>query len=122
MAITSPASRTSVSRTERGHPRRAAAPAALLDPFPSAEGAFPMTSHARTIRAQHGLRRPRAVGILVAATLIAATTYLAGAIQAPPASRSDPSRDATLLAPGTAGTVAAGSVEQLDRSISIWSG
>jgi tetratricopeptide (TPR) repeat protein len=67
----------------------------------------------------------------VAATLIAAATYLAGAIQAPPSPIAGPAGDATtidgstgvgstLVPPGAAGTLIAGSVEQLDRSISIW--
>lgn len=73
----------------------------------------------------HGLRRPRAVGILAAAFVVAASSYLLAAIapggtSAPGSERAgDPT---TIEAPaGAASQVATISLEQLDRSIAAWS-
>jgi hypothetical protein len=71
-----------------------------------------------------GLRRPRATGILAAALVVVAMSYVLAAIgpvSAPPATdlTGDP---ATIGAPsGAADAVAALSVTQIDRSIAAWS-
>lgn len=73
----------------------------------------------------HGLRRPRAVGILAAAIVVAASSYLFAAIA--PGGASAPGLEragdpATIEAPaGAAGQVATISLEQIDRSIAAWS-
>ena len=73
----------------------------------------------------HGLRRPRAVGILAAAFVVAAGSYLfagprSGGPAAPGSDRvGDPT---TIAAPaGTTGQVATISLEQIDQSIAAWS-
>lgn len=83
-----------------------------------------MSLMSRSLPTGHGLRRPRATGILAAAVVLVALTYLAGALR--PASISPSAADlagdpATVQAPagGTAG-LATLSIEQIDRSIKAW--
>ena len=80
-----------------------------------------MTSATSSIRGGHGLRRPRAIGILVAAVLLAGGTYLTTALLRPTNSAPPPAaRSEALGAPGAANADAPGSVEQLGRSIKVW--
>jgi tetratricopeptide (TPR) repeat protein len=69
-----------------------------------------MTSMSRLMTGGHGLRRPRAIGFLVAAALVVGLTYLAR----PTASVAPP------VAPAGAAVAAPGSIEQIDRSIKVW--
>jgi tetratricopeptide (TPR) repeat protein len=76
------------------------------------------------VRIGFPLRTPRAAGILAAAIIVVALTYLPAAL-VPTESRSGnpaPADHPTIAAPGAApGALAALSVEQLDRSIEAWS-
>lgn len=73
----------------------------------------------------HELRRPRAVGVLVAAFVVAASSYLFAGMR--PGSAALPVTDrpgdpTTIAAPAGATTqVATISLEQIDRSIAAWS-
>jgi tetratricopeptide (TPR) repeat protein len=84
-----------------------------------------ITTHQPPSRRGLPIRAPRAVGILAAAIVVAALTYLTAAIQ-PTTSRTHegvPAGDpATIAAPaGVTGSAAAMSVDQIDRSIAAWS-
>jgi hypothetical protein len=72
----------------------------------------------------HGLGRPRAVGILAAAFVVAASSYLfAGMRPGADGPATDlPGDPTTIAAPaGATGQVATISLEQIDRSIAAWS-
>ena len=81
-----------------------------------------MTSATSSIPGRRGLRRPRAIGILVAAAAIVGMTYVSSVLLRP----ATPARTAivpaaVLGAPGAADPAAVpGSVAQLDRGIKVW--
>lgn len=83
-----------------------------------------MAANVSSISGQ-GLRRPRAVGILAAAFVVVAASYLfagtrPGGVTGPGPDR--PGDPATIPAPsGVSGQVAVTSLEQIDQSIAAWS-
>ena len=81
-----------------------------------------MTSATSSIPGRTGLRRPRAIGILVAAALIVGMTYVSSVVPAPAPRRRPPAAPAAALGvPGAADPAAVpGSVAQLDRGIKVW--
>ena len=81
-----------------------------------------MTSATSSIPGRRGLRRPRALGILVAAAVIVGMTYLSSVLLRPATPSKAPSATAVALGvPGAADPAAVpGSVAQLDRGIKIW--
>ena len=82
-----------------------------------------MTSATSSIPGRRGLRRPRAIGILVAAASIVGMTYVSSVLLRPAtAHRSAASAPAAALGvPGAADPAAVpGSVAQLDRGIKVW--
>ena len=81
-----------------------------------------MTSATSSIPGRRGLRRPRAIGILVAAAVIVGMTYLSSVLLRPASPSKAPSGPAVALgAPGAADPAAVpGSVAQLDRGIKVW--
>ncbi len=84
-----------------------------------------MAATSRAITNGMRLRRPRAVGMLAAAVVLVATTYVSAALQprASTSSRATLVGDAaTVTAPlGAAVGNASSSVEQIDRAIEVWS-
>src|SRR5690242_5786410 len=87
-----------------------------------------MTTDIRTFNARHGLRRPRAAGVLAAAAAIVLATYVAGTLRAPATTTKSATVDrdttadaAPLPAPETTSGLVPGSIDQLDHAISIWS-
>jgi hypothetical protein len=92
-----------------------------------------MTTDTRTFTGRHGIRRPRAAGILAAACMLVLATYAVGAVRQPattlpPAQVGGGSagRDADtdpggLSAPGTTTDLVPGSIDQLDHAIAMWS-
>ena len=73
-----------------------------------------------------GLRRPRAVGILAAALVVAASSYVSTGLRSggalPPTAADRLGDPTTIVAPnGSTGRVATISLEQIDRSIAAWS-
>lgn len=87
-----------------------------------------ITTQPRGRRIGVPVRRPRATGIMVAALIVVASTYVAAAIR--PAPGLTPNEDGTgtagdpttIDAPaGAPGALVALSVDQLDRSIAAWS-
>lgn len=90
-----------------------------------------MTSVTSSISGGRGLRRPRALGILAAAALVVVMTYLSTAFVRTGVPSGVPAGDGgTIGAPGDGGTIGApggvataltaGSLAQLDRSITVW--
>jgi len=81
-----------------------------------------MTSATSSIHGRRGLRRPRAIGILVAAAGIVAMTYVSSALLRPAGPSKAPTTSAAVLAaPGAADAAAVpGSVAQIDRGITVW--
>ena len=96
-----------------------------------------MTTETRTFPGRHGIRRPRAVGVLAAAAAIVLATYgfsalrgapartlpAAAAAQAPGAAASEGAGidPAPLFEPGSTTGLVPGSIEQIDNAIAIWS-
>src|SRR5436190_21248310 len=95
-----------------------------------------MTTDTRTLTGRHGIRRPRAVGILAAAVVIVLATYAVGNVRLPSAAplrngangaAGDPQTErvagpAPALAPPGAGAgLIPGSIDQLTHAIAIWS-
>ena len=90
-----------------------------------------MTATSEISRDRKGLRRPRAIGILVAAVLVVGLTYVAGAVRPVSPSVAPAGHASTIGSPaGDAGTLGApagaavepgpGSIEQIDQSIKAW--
>ena len=81
-----------------------------------------MTPATSSISGRRGLRRPRAIGILVAAAVIVAMTYLSSVLLRPaPPSNASSAPAAALSAPGAADPAAVpGTVAQIDRGIKVW--
>lgn len=88
-----------------------------------------MTTEARTFNGRrHGIRRPRAAGILAAAAAIVLATYAVGTLRAPAAptrpAKVDPAAPgvaAPLPAPETTVGLVPGSIDQIDHGIAVWS-
>jgi tetratricopeptide (TPR) repeat protein len=77
-----------------------------------------------TIATAFPRRRPRAIGLLLAAALVVAGTYVAGAVRPTPAPTSVPpagARPEAATAPIEAGGAPVGSLAQIDHSIDTWS-
>lgn len=81
-----------------------------------------MTYATSSIPGRRGLRRPRAIGILVAAAAIVGMTYLSSVLLRPATPSKVPSAPAVAIgAPGAADPAALpGTVAQLDRGIKVW--
>lgn len=83
-----------------------------------------MTSTSAPIPTLPGLRRPRAVGILLASMIIVGLTYVLAVVRPGVSSTADiVSGDPATLGAGSgiAGSLTPGSLEQIDRSIAAWS-
>ena len=81
-----------------------------------------MTSATNSLPGRRGLPRPRALGILAAATLVVAMTYVwTAARPVAPTSQARPVAPATIDSTGGAAALIAGSTAQIDQAIKIWS-
>ena len=86
------------------------------------KGAYPMTSATSSLPGRRGLPRPRALGILAAAMLVVAITYVwTAARPVAPTSQARPVAPATIDSTGGAAALIGGSTAQIDQAIKVWS-
>ena len=81
-----------------------------------------MTSATSSLPGRRGVPRPRALGILAAAMIVVATTYLLAVVRPmTPASPARPVNPTTIDGAGGAAAVIGASTAQIDQAVKVWS-